>query len=85
MLGVDRSAIVAPGEPSEALLEDCCALSAHHHRGSGISAGLDSALDDALNGAEATAGHADIRWRLDRQAVARAGHRQCGEDDSKQL
>jgi hypothetical protein len=83
-LGVDWSAAVAPGEFTEPLLVNRRAISADYDRSPGVSAGLDSALDHAVDGAEAVAGHADICRGLDWKAVAGAGHSQCGKDDSKQ-
>jgi len=49
-----------------------------------VERGQRVALDYALDCAEAVAGHSACRRGLDRQAIARACHRQCGENDSKQ-
>src|ERR1700694_4817241 len=49
---IDGSAVRAPGEPAEALLEHRRALSAHNDRGARVASSLDTALDYALNRAE---------------------------------
>ena len=59
-LGIDQGAVLAPGELAESLLEDRRALSADNDRGAGVASSLDSALNDALDRVETTAGHADL-------------------------
>ena len=69
-LGDDRPGVARPAEPAEALLPDRGALAADDDRGTGIAAGADAALDDAIDRRQARGGHADGAGRLGRQPVA---------------
>ena len=84
-LGIYGGAALAPGKSAESLLKNRGALSSHNDRSAGIATGSDSALDNSLDGSESATGHADFCRGLDRQAITCAGHRQGGENDSKQL